>query len=59
MIKNNNKNQIELNFYLPFGGKLNPENRWVKLASIIPWDEIQTVYTNSLNSSKGSPSIPS
>jgi hypothetical protein len=26
-------------FILPFAGKLNAENRWVKLAQIIPWDE--------------------
>lgn len=24
-------------FYLPFGGKLDADNRWVKLASIVPW----------------------
>ena len=59
MIKNNNQNQIAIDFYLPFGGKLNSENRWVKLAAIMPWDEIQTVYESSLNSSQGSPSIPS
>ena len=59
MIKNSDKNQIELNFYLPFGGKLNPGNRWVKLANIIPWNEIQTVYESSLSHKNGSPSIPS
>jgi len=25
-------------FSIPFGGKLNPENRWVKLAEITPWE---------------------
>ena len=24
-------------FPLPFGGKLDPNNRWVKLADAIPW----------------------
>ncbi|MFZ4526674.1 MAG: hypothetical protein ACOYOE_14385, partial [Chlorobium sp.] len=24
-------------FYLPFGGKLDAENRWVKLANTVPW----------------------
>ena len=33
------------NFNLPFGGKLNSNNRWVKLAKMIPWDEIEEVYT--------------
>jgi hypothetical protein len=25
------------NFHLLFGGKLDPENRWVKLVNAIPW----------------------
>jgi len=31
-------------FFLPFGGKLNPENRWCKLALLIPWDVIEDRY---------------
>lgn len=58
MIKNKNSNQVELDFYLPFGGKLNPSNRWIKLAEIIPWDAIQKVYENGLNSDQGTPAIP-
>jgi IS5 family transposase len=27
-------------FESPFEKKLNPENRWVVLAKLIPWDEI-------------------
>lgn len=30
-------------FIFPYG-KLNPENRWVKLSEIIPWDEIEIKY---------------
>jgi len=29
------------NFYLPFAGKPSGENRWVKLAEIIPWEEFE------------------
>lgn len=29
---------------LPFGGKLNPNNRWMKLHDIIPWDELENIY---------------
>lgn len=37
--------QIPLeNFYQPFGGKLNPENRWIKLSTMIPWDVIEEKY---------------
>jgi len=28
-------------FILLFSGKLSAENRWVQLAKIIPWDEIE------------------
>ncbi|EJL45585.1 MULTISPECIES: hypothetical protein [Brevibacillus] len=33
------ENQLLLpdDFFLPFGGKLNKENRWVKLAQLVPW----------------------
>ncbi|NBF40885.1 MAG: IS5 family transposase [Spirochaetes bacterium] len=31
-------------FYLPFGGSLDPHNRWVRLASIIPWEWIEERY---------------
>ena len=27
-------------FYLPFGGQLSAENRWVKLAGLVPWLEV-------------------
>jgi len=35
-------------FFLPFGGKLNPENRWVILANLIPWWEIEERYKKQL-----------
>jgi IS5 family transposase len=31
-------------FFLPFGGKLNKENRWVKLAQMIPWWKVEEHY---------------
>ena len=31
-------------FVLPFSGKLKANNRWVKLANLIPWDEIEEEY---------------
>lgn len=31
-------------FFLPFGGQLNKDNRWVKLAAIIPWWKVEQVY---------------
>ena len=43
------------NFYLPFGGKLSGENRWVKLAKLIPWEEVETEYSQQFSSSEGAP----
>jgi hypothetical protein len=31
-------------FYLPFGGKLSGENRWIKLAELIPWEAFESNY---------------
>jgi len=28
----------------PFGGKLDPENRWLKIAKLIPWEKIESKY---------------
>ena len=43
------------NFYLPFGGKLSGENRWVKLANLIPWEAVETEYSQQFSSSEGAP----
>lgn len=53
MYKSNEK-QIMLpdDFFLPFGGKLNKENRWVKLAQIIPWWEYEEEYGNNFKPTK-------
>ncbi|NMH84033.1 IS5-like element ISBco3 family transposase [Heyndrickxia coagulans] len=34
-------------FFLPFGGKLNKENRWVRLAELIPWWKAEEKYAKS------------
>lgn len=46
-------NQILLpgDFFLPFGGKLNPDNRWCKLAQIIPWAKVDQKYAQSFKKS--------
>ena len=38
------------NFYMPFGGKLNPENRWVILRKLVPWDEVEQHYASNFSS---------
>ncbi|GKV65538.1 MULTISPECIES: IS5 family transposase [unclassified Sporosarcina] len=45
-----NANQMILphEFFLPFGGHLNPDNRWVRMASVIPWTDLEEAYLESL-----------
>lgn len=49
-----NENQIIMphEFFLPFGGQLNPDNRWVVMASHIPWNEVEVVYIKTLGDTK-------
>ena len=42
-------------FYLPFGGKLSPENRWVKLADMLPWEEFESTYASQFSEDIGAP----
>lgn len=45
-----NANQMILphEFFLPFEGHLNPDNRWVRMASVIPWADLEEAYLQSL-----------
>lgn len=45
-------------FILPFAGKLSAENRWVQLAKIIPWDEIEEEYSFMFPSDRGNVAKP-
>lgn len=49
-----NANQLIMpdEFFLPFGGRLNPDNRWVVMASLIPWAEIESEYVQRLGDTK-------
>ena len=44
-------------FITPFGGILNKDNRWVRYADIIPWDEIERNYASKF-SRRGAPAKP-
>ena len=35
-------------FFMPFAGQLNPENRWCQLAAMIPWDIVEERYIEAL-----------
>lgn len=58
MYKHNSK-QLEFeDFALPFNGGLRSDNRWVKIAKFIPWEEFELLYSQSLSDSQmGSPAL--
>ncbi len=45
-------------FNQPIGLKMNPENRWVKKAAAIPWNEIEEKYAALFPGKKGMPAKP-
>ncbi len=45
-------------FYLPFSGQLNPDNRWVKLATLVPWELAEEIYHANLCQDFGAPIVP-
>ena len=54
MIKYRSSRQLSLSeFILPFNGSLDKNNRWVKLANILPWDELVAIYARGLSSRRG------
>lgn len=60
MYISSNADQITIeDFFMPFGGKLLKTNRWVKLASIMPWERIEQIYMESFQSERGRPAISS
>jgi hypothetical protein len=44
-------------FKTPFDQSLSPENRWVKMAELVPWDEMAKVSFSSLSSNIGRPTV--
>jgi len=52
------KNQLSFeSFKTPFDRHLNRENKWVKLAQTIPWDECAAIYLKSLSVHTGRPGL--
>ncbi len=54
------RDQISMEeFFLPFGGRLRKDNRWVRLAGIMPWDRIEEIYIQNLSDETGRPALNS
>ncbi len=57
MYRKKNTKQLSFeDFYLPFGGKLRSDNRWVKLAKIVPWELAESFYAKQF-SRTGAPAL--
>jgi hypothetical protein len=44
-------------FKTPFYSDLRADNRWVEMASIVPWDTIANLYVSSMDAKQGRPRI--
>lgn len=38
----------------PFGGKLDEKNRWIQMANLVPWDEVESIYRSYFDLTKQS-----
>jgi len=58
MYRHDEKQLKFVEFDLPFGGKLLANNRWIRLAQLIPWHEFENQYCQNLSSSgQGPPAL--
>jgi transposase, IS5 family len=54
MIKYRSNRQLSFtDFTLPFSGSLDGNNRWVRLANLLPWDKLVSIYATGLSDSLG------
>jgi transposase len=59
MYRREHRDQLSFeDFFLPFGGKLSGDNRWIKLAEMIPWDELEDDYAAQFCKGFGAPAKP-
>jgi hypothetical protein len=58
MIRYKSTKQLTIEeFKTPFEIKLDKENRWAKLAEMVPWDDLADIYYQSLSKNMGQPAI--
>jgi len=58
MYKFQSKQNILGGFNMPAGMELNPNNRWVKLAKTLDWDEIEVKYAGTFDGKNGNVAYP-
>lgn len=52
-----NPNSTE-DFEFPLEGKLSSDNRWVIMASLVPWSEFEGEYAKNFTEEMGAPALP-
>ena len=57
-VKTQNSQMTFNDFRQPLGLKMDPENRWIKKAEVIPWAKIEDRYAELFPSGKGNPAKP-
>lgn len=58
MITYTPQNQLTLAMYeTPFDRVLEPDNRWVRLAKVVPWDRLANIYCQKLDCHTGRKSV--
>ena len=59
MYKKQHNGQLSIEeFHIPFGGRLDPENRWVLFSSLMPWEELEETYAPQFSPTTGAPAKP-
>ena len=59
MYEKRSKSPVMSNLPMFFDGTLNVNNRWVKLAAIVPWDDVDEIYSQNFTSDRGPKALPS
>ena len=44
-------------FKTPFEQQLSPDNRWVRMAALVPWDDLARIFARSMDEQQGRPSV--
>ncbi|MFN6338858.1 MAG: IS5 family transposase [Cyanobacteriota bacterium] len=56
MYRKHHNGQLSIEeFQLPFGGTLDPENRWVLFSPLMPWEELEATYAPQFSPTTGAP----
>ena len=59
MYRKHHNGQLSIEeFHVPFGGTLDPDNRWVLFASLMPWEELEETYAPQFSPTTGAPAKP-